>query len=109
MKKMTLLLGGALAVAVFSAPVMAADFHAMAALQAAPAPMQDMELAATEGGLVCRAAIGSIAAGSPVGGGVCLVGDIMKIGLVDSGIGASFAVYNKLPVTGANFLQVSGG
>lgn len=106
MRKMTFLLGGVLAVAVFSAPVMAADFHAMAALQAAPTPMQDVELAATEGGAVCSSALGS-GTGSTPGTGVCLVGDVALV--ASPGLGASFAVFNALPVTGANFLQVSGG
>ena len=49
----SILLGGALAVAL-SAPAMAADFHALKGLQgAAPAPLQDGVLAATEGGAVC--------------------------------------------------------
>ena len=46
----SILLGGALAVAL-SAPAMAADFHALKGLQGAtPAPLQDGVLAATEGG-----------------------------------------------------------
>lgn len=105
MKKMTLL-GSAFAVVVLSAPVVAEDFHAMTALRAAPAPMQDVELAATEGGVTCASALGSTTGNSP-STGVCLVGDVAQIG--GGGLGASFAVFNALPVTGANFLQVSGG
>jgi len=94
-----------MAVAMSSAPVMAGGFHALSALQATPAPMQDSELATTEGGSYCSSAGGSSSAvnsGTP-GGGVSLCGDL------GSGIPANFAVSNQLPVTGANFLQVTGG
>jgi len=46
----TTLLGSALAVAL-SVPAMAADFHALVALGATPAPLQDEVLASTEGGV----------------------------------------------------------
>jgi hypothetical protein len=104
MKKVTLL-GGLMAVAMSSAPVMAGDFYALSVLQATPAPMQDSELATTEGGAYCDSTGGSNSAvnGGMPGGGVSLCGDL------GSGIPASFAVSNELPVTGANFLQVTGG
>jgi len=46
----TTLLGSALAVALSATPVIAADFHALAALGATPAPLEDGVLASTEGG-----------------------------------------------------------
>jgi hypothetical protein len=99
----TTLLGSALAVAL-SAPAMAADFHALKGLQgAAPAPLQDGVLAATEGGLFCTSVNGSFA-GFDVPTGVCLVSDLPTISTQFS----SFAVSNELPVTGATFLQVTG-
>lgn len=101
MKKVTLF-GSALAVALLSGPAMAADFHALTVLQTAPAALQDSELATTEGGADCSSAGGSTATNGG-SGGVCLVGDI------GGAQGASFAVANDAPVTGANFLQVTGG
>lgn len=99
----SILLGSALAVAL-SAPAIAADFHALKGLQgAAPAPLQDGVLAATEGGLFCSSVNGSFAGfdGAP---GVCLVSDLPTI----AGGFSAFAVSNELPVTGATFLQVTG-
>ncbi len=102
MKKLTLL-GSALSIALLSATAMAGDFQALTVLQGVtPTALQDSELATTEGGSFCESAGGSIAGnGNP--GGVCLVGDI------GGAQGASFAVSNDAPVTGANFLQVTGG
>ena len=104
MKKVTLL-GSALTVAIMSAPAMAADFYALSVFHGAtPTALQDSELATTEGGATCNTAtvFGSTASnGNP--GGVCLVGDI------GGAQGASFAVANDAPVTGANFLSVTGG
>jgi hypothetical protein len=100
----TTLFGSALAVALSAAPVIAADFHALKGLQgASPAPLQDGVLAATEGGLLCTSVNGSFA-GFDVPTGVCLVGDLPTI----SGTFAAFAVSNELPVSGAQFLQVTG-
>lgn len=98
----SILLGSALAVAL-SAPAMAADFHALKGLQGAtPAPLQDGVLAAAEGGAVC--ALGTpFAADSQGAGGVCLVS------FIGGSQGAFFSVTNAAPVSGANFLQVTGG
>jgi len=96
MKKVTLL-GSSLAVALLSAPAMAADFHALTGVQAAPAPIQDVELSATEGGATCDATtVGSA-------GGVALCA-FLSSGA--SGGTAQFTVANELPVTAAQFLQV---
>jgi hypothetical protein len=100
----TTLFGSALAVALSASPAIAADFHALKGLQgAAPAPLQDGVLAATEGGLACTSVNGSLA-GFAVATGVCLVSDLPTI----SGAFSAFAVSNELPVTGATFLQVTG-
>ncbi len=102
MKKLTLL-GSALSIALLSATAMAGDFQALTVLQGvSPVALQDSELATTEGGAICSSAGGS-SAGNENPGGVCLVGDI------GGAQGASFAVANDAPVTGANFLQVTGG
>ncbi len=96
MSKKTLL-GGAVAVALTSAPVFAQDFHALSVLQATPAQMQDSELASTEGGATCDATtVGSA-------GGVALCA-FLSSGA--SGGTAQFTVANELPVTAAQFLQV---
>jgi hypothetical protein len=100
----TTLLGSALAVTLSATPAMAADFHALAGLQGTiPAPLHDEVLAATEGGAVCTATVGSISvtADSGTAGGVCLV----AILVTPEGV-AIFAVANALPVLGAQFLQV---
>jgi hypothetical protein len=87
--------GSALAVALSAAPAMAADFHALKGLQgAAPAPLQDGVLAATEGGQTCTV----ITADSLIGVALCSA-------LPPA---AFFAVANALPVTAATFLQVHG-
>lgn len=99
--KKTTLLGSALAVALSSAPVIAEDFHALSVLQATPAPMQDSELATTEGGAFCNSAGGSTA-GNGNTGGVCLSAD------VGGTIGGNFAVANDIAVGVAQFLQVAG-
>ncbi len=102
MKKLALI-GTAFSVALLSSTAMAADFQALSVLQGvSPVALQDSELASTEGGATCRSAGGS-SAQTEGDGGVCLVGDI------GGAQGASFAVANAAPVTGANFLQVTGG
>ncbi|MCK5831312.1 MAG: hypothetical protein KAH20_13540 [Methylococcales bacterium] len=102
MKKLTLL-GTSFAIALLSSTAMASDFQALSVLQGvSPAALQDSELASTEGGSTCTSAGGSTAENQNTGG-VCLVGDI------GGAQGASFAVANDAPVTGANFLQVTGG
>lgn len=102
MKKGTLF-GSALTLILSTAPVMATDFYALSVLHgASPIALQDGELASTEGGATCSSAGGSTADNGNAGG-VCLVSDI------GGTQGASFAVANDAPVTGANFLQVTGG
>jgi hypothetical protein len=93
MKKVTL--GSALAVAMLSSTAMAADFHALGEIKAAP--VQDTELSATEGGATCDVATVDSA------GGVALCAWVVSGA---SGGTASFTVANELPVTGAQFLQV---
>ena len=90
-------LGSVLAIGLLSGTAMAADFHALSGVQAAPAPVNDVELSTTEGGASCD--------GSEVGsaGGVALCAHL-KSGA--SGGEAWFTVANELPVTGAQFLQV---
>jgi len=99
----SILLGSALAVAL-SAPAMAGDFHALKGLQgAAPAPLQDGVLAATEGGSAC------VANGSAAGGLVDNIGVALCASLPSAaGSFANFAVFNAAPVTAAQFLQVVG-
>ncbi len=96
MKKITLL-GSALAVGLLSTSAMAADFHALSGLQAAPAPVNDVELSTTEGGATCDFTAVSSA------GGVALCA-VLSSGA--SGGTAAFTVANELPVTAAQFLQV---
>ena len=97
----SILLGSALAVAL-SAPAMAGDFHALKGLQgAAPAPLQDGVLAATEGGLSCLSAGGSNVVD---GGAVCIASDVPT----SLGVFSSFTVSNFLPVHTAQFLNASG-
>lgn len=97
----TTLFGSALAVALSAAPAMAADFHALKGLQgAAPAPLQEGVLAATEGGAICA---GPAQTADTTGGGVCLASSI--VGTVTS---ADFAVANAAPVAVAIFLMVGG-
>ncbi len=93
MKKVTL--GSALAVAMLSSTAMAADFHALGEIKAAP--VQDTELSATEGGATCDATTVASA------GGVALCAHITSGA---SGGTASFTVANELPITAAQFLQV---
>ena len=60
----TTLFGSALAVALSASPAIAEDFHALDGLQgAAPAPLQDGVLAATEGGAICTVISADSAAG----------------------------------------------
>lgn len=104
MKKLALI-GTAFSVALLSSTAMAADFQALTVLQGvSPVALQDSELASTEGGATCNTATvyGSQATNGNAGG-VCLVSDI------GGGQGASFSVANDAPVSGANFLQVTGG
>lgn len=102
MRKGTLI-GSAITIILSSSPLMAADFYALSVLHgAAPLAIQDSELATTEGGATCASAGGSTASNENPGG-VCLTSDI------GGSQGASFAVANDAPVTGANFLQVTGG
>lgn len=110
MKKMTLL-GSSLAVALSSAPVIAEDFHALSALQATPAPMQNTELAATEGGAECSATPAAVANGAfGDNAGVALCARTNFAGVFGgSGLAITFAVFNAAPVSSANFLQVTGG
>jgi hypothetical protein len=94
MKKITML-GSALAVGLLSSSAMAADFHALSGVQAAP--VTDVELSTTEGGASCDASeVGSA-------GGVALCAFLVSGA---SGGHAEFTVANELPVTGAQFLQV---
>jgi hypothetical protein len=94
----TTLLGSALAVALSAGSVIAAeDFHALAGLQATPAPLQDGVLATTEGGATCDATTVDSA------GGVALCAFLTSGA---SGGAAAFTVANELPVTAAQFLQV---
>jgi len=97
--------GYALAVALSTAPVMGADFHALAALRGTtPTPVDDEVLAATEGGAVCTVTVDliTVTADTGMAGGVCLV----SILITPAGGMAIFAVANGLPVLAANFLQV---
>jgi hypothetical protein len=47
-------LASALTIVMLSSVAMAADFHALSAVQMAPAPIQDKELSAIEGGAICH-------------------------------------------------------
>jgi hypothetical protein len=94
MKKI-ILQGSLLATVLLSSAAMAADFHVLGEIQAAP--IQDTELSATEGGATCD----YTTAGSS--GGVALCAFLVSGA---SGGTASFTVANELPVTGAQFLQV---
>lgn len=96
--KKTIVLGSALAVALSSAPTMAADFHAFAFMHGtALIPLQDSELATTEGGASCDIHTATTA------GGVALCAFLISGA---SGGDAQFTVANALPVTAAQFLQV---
>jgi hypothetical protein len=99
MKKLALI-GTAL---LLSSTAMATDFQALTVLQGAtPVQLQDSELATTEGGAFCTVPLAS--AGNGNAGGVALCAEIGG-----TTQGAHFAVANDAPVTGANFLQVTGG
>lgn len=101
MKKLALI-GTALSVALLSSTAMATDFQALTVLQgASPVALQDSELATTEGGAFCNVPAAAAANGNP--GGVALCAEL------GGGQGAHFSVANDAPVTGANFLQVTGG
>jgi hypothetical protein len=88
-------LGSVLAIGLLSGTAMAADFHALGEIKAAP--VQDVELSTTEGGATCDVATVSS------DGGVALCAWVVSGA---SGGTASFTVANELPVTGAQFLQV---
>ena len=103
-KTTTTLLGSALAVALSATSAIAADFHALKGLQATPAPLNDGVLATTEGGAVCGVGISGFGADSGSPGGVCLLSFISH----PTGTLVGFSVTNAAPVTGANFLQVTG-
>ena len=95
----------ALALALSAGPALAADFHALKGLQgAAPAPLHDGMLAATEGGSLCAAGDGAAAGGLLDNVGVALCAALPSLG----GDFANFAVFNAAPVTAAQFLQVVG-
>ncbi len=95
MKKVTLLAG--VAAIALSTSVMAEDFRALGNIQAAP--VQNMELAATEGGSVCD---NTGAADGGVGVALC---SFLATGTGDVSV---FTVTNALPVTSAQFLSVVG-
>ena len=98
MKKLALI-GTAL---LLSSTAMAADFQALTVLQGVtPVQLQDSELATTEGGAYCS--VPGASSGTDTPGGVALCAEI------GGKQGAHFAVSNEAPVTGANFLQVTGG
>jgi len=97
MKKLALI-GSAL---LLSSTAMAADFQALSVLGSTPVQLQDSELATTEGGAYCT--VPDAAASNDNPGGVALCGEI------GGAQGAHFSVANDAPVTGANFLQVTGG
>jgi hypothetical protein len=88
-------LGSVLAIGLLSGTAMAADFHALGEIKVAP--VQDVELSATEGGATCDAATVDSA------GGVALCSFLVSGASTGT---ASFTVANELPVTGAQFLQV---
>jgi hypothetical protein len=95
----TTMLGSALAVALSAAPAIAADFHALKGLQgAAPAPLQEGVLAATEGGATCNITpdVGAVGAGAAYCGFV--------IGASGSTSGTPVGV--DIPLT-ANILNVT--
>jgi hypothetical protein len=95
MKKLTLL-AGTMAIAL-STSVMAEDFRALGNIQAAP--VQNAELATTEGGTVC-----DNTGTNTEGGGVSLCSFLATGG----GDVSVFTVSNELPVTSAQFLSVVG-
>jgi hypothetical protein len=92
MKKVTL--GSALAAAILSSTAMAADFHALSEVQAAPAPIQDKELSATEGGATCSSA------NSNVGNSLCAF-------LPPGSGGRPIIVTPTNPGTSGPFLQIT--
>lgn len=99
MRKMMLLMGMLVAMMI-AAPAIAGEFYAMDGIKGAT-PLQDQTLAATEGGSTCDA--GGLTA-KDQGAGVCLVSLISH----PSGATIAFSVTNALPVTAANYLQVTG-
>ncbi len=112
MKKLALI-GTTLSISLLSSISMATDFQALTALQGPSLiALQDSELATTEGGAFCSRLGASTGNGNPGGsnsasngnhGGVALCAEL------GGAQGAHFAVANDAPVTGANFLQVTGG
>ena len=94
--KKTTILAGVMAVAM-SSSVFAEDFRALGNIQAAP--VQNVELAATEGGAVC-----DNTGATDQGAGVALCSFLAT----GTGGVSTFTVTNALPVTSAQFLSVVG-
>jgi hypothetical protein len=89
----SILLGSALGVALLAAPVMAADFKALAHLQgAALTPLKDAALAAVEGGALC---MGSTTVRVDFGVAVCSITVGNAAGAVHIG---DFLMTNQLPL-----------
>lgn len=89
-----------LATMMIAAPAIASEFHALGDIKGAT-PLQDQVLATMEGGSTCS--ISGASTGGQPSGGVCLISFITH-----PSASVGFAVTNELPVTGANFLQVTG-
>ena len=100
MKKVALT-GSALAVLLLSNTVMAADFHALAAVQTAPAPIEDKELSVIEGGAICHFQTGGGVGGFTVCDAV-VAWPLIKLTPI-----ASYTAANELPITNGHFLQVT--
>jgi hypothetical protein len=96
----SILLGSALGVALLAAPVMAADFQALAHLQgAALTPLKDAALAAVEGGALCAGSTTVfVDSGGIPGMALCSI----TVGTVHI---AAFSVTNQLPLTGVLFVS----
>ena len=94
MKKVTLLCS---AVVLLSSSAMAADFHALTAVQSAPSPIQDKELSAIEGGSICHfQTVGS-------GLSICDVVSAWPISIITSD--SVFAADNGLSITDGQSFQ----
>jgi hypothetical protein len=95
----SILLGSALGIALLAAPVMAADFQALAHLQGATlTPLKDAALAAVEGGALCAGSTTVFVASGIPGEASCSI----TVGTVHS---AAFSVTNQLPLTGVLFVS----
>lgn len=81
---------------ILSGTAMATDFYAFTELQGVLTALHDLELASIEGGQSCSINTGGV---SYLPGGCILEPTIMGGGVVA----------NDAPVTGAHFLQVTGG